>query len=528
MPRGGAKKRDPKTRLPAPTPRFAALRTHWVESDAYDRATLARLQADSPSLTAIVDSGSKLLPHFDGFVLDLFALLFKMNLVVSPPEEVVPSAGFYKLLLDELQASPALDLLRRQTILDELRAGLATALLGDRLLGLLKSERILSRAEMLDFWNLEQQEREIAGQQAQTETARDLRPQVTPVTQRQLDELAQRMQREADTAARRLQHKAEQVRATTRESVERHPARLDAQAHGVLQDLEQSAPESDSWSQWLGGGERSSPGTQLELSKKLADNPKLKKLGQLVGRMRAQALALRRKMFERANEEMYEVGTGAELSRLLPRELLALRHPVWRRDFTRRFLEAQLLQYTLRAREEKGRGPMVVCLDGSSSMAGDKEIWSKAVSLTLLDIAQRQRRLFRSICFAAADTPLQVLDLNRRQRYVAEIDKVVALAEYFPGGGTDFQKPLGAALECLRQSRYRRGDIVFITDGECRVDRQWLADFRKAKEELGFSLFSVLIDVGSSSLGALKDFSDKITTVSQLTSEAGKDIFVRV
>jgi len=171
---------------------------------------------------------------------------------------------------------------------------------------------------------------------------------------------------------------------------------------------------------------------------------------------------------------------------------------------------------------------MVVCVDGSSSMAGDKEIWSKAVSLTLLDIAQRQRRLFRSICFSSADMPLQVLDLNRRQRYVAETSKVMELAEYFPGGGTDFQKPLSAALECLRQGRYRRGDIVFITDGECRVDPQWLVEFKRAKERLGFSLLSVLIDVGSSSLGALKDFSDKITTISQLTSEAGKDIFLKI
>ena len=287
--------------------------------------------------------------------------------------------------------------------------------------------------------------------------------------------------------------------------------------------------EAESWSLHLGGGERSSPGAQIEFGKKLADNPKLKKLGQMVGRMRSQALALRRKMFERANAEMYEVGIGAELSRLLPHELLALRHPFLRREFGRRFLDAELLQYALRATDEKGRGPMIVCIDGSSSMAGDKEIWSKAVSLTLLDIAQRQRRLFRSICFASADMPLQVLDLNRRQRYVAELSKVIELAEYFPGGGTDFQKPLSAALECLRKSRYRRGDIVFITDGECRVDAA-VADGvqSSAKERLGFSLFSVLIDVGSSSLGALKDFSDKITTITQLTSEAGKDIFLKL
>src|SRR5262249_54823077 len=102
------------------------------------------------------------------------------------------------------------------------------------------------------------------------------------------------------------------------------------------------------------------------------------------------------------------------------------------------------------------------------------------------------------------------------------------LAEYFPGGGTDFQKPLAAALDCLRRAPHRRGDIVFITDGECRVDPEWLREFKREKERLGFSLFSVLIDVGASSLGALKDFSDQITSVSQLTSDASRDIFLKL
>jgi len=533
MARGTGRKRDvtaPGGARPAPVPAapLAGRRTHWIECDTYDRTALERLTRDSPSLQALEDSGGKLLPHFDGFLLDLFALLFKLNIVVFDVDGVVPSAAFYRLLLDQLRATPFTEQLRQQTVLDETRAGLATLLLGDRLLALLKSERVLSRAEMLDFWNLEQQEGEIGAEHAQADTAADLRAQASPATQRQLDELAQRMRRDAEAAERRLQHQAGQVRDAVRESAERHRARLEAQAQQVLQDLEQANQDADSWSLHLGNGERSSPGAQIELGKKLADNPKLKKLGQLVGRMRTHALALRRKLFERANDELYDIGVGAQLSRLLPHELLALRHPLLRRDFGRRLLDGELLQYALRSIDEKGKGPMIVCIDGSSSMAGDKEIWSKAVSLTLLDIAQRQRRLFRSICFSSTDMPLQVLDLNRRQRYVAEMGKIFQLAEYFPGGGTDFQKPLSAALDCLRQARYKRGDVVFITDGECRVDGGWLREFKDTKDALGFSLFSVLIDVGSSSLGALKDFSDRITTITQLTSEAGNDIFLKL
>jgi hypothetical protein len=33
---------------------------------------------------------------------------------------------------------------------------------------------------------------------------------------------------------------------------------------------------------------------------------------------------------------------------------------------------------------------------------------------------------------------------------------VMDLAEYFPGGGTDFQRPLNTALECLRQAKYKK------------------------------------------------------------------------
>jgi len=526
--KGSAPARPRQPPSPPPGVRITELHTHWVETDAYDRAALRQLIGDSPSLRALEERGSRLLPHFDGFVLDLFAIAFKLNIVVYPQTAVVPSAGFYRLLLDHIVGSPALEVLRRGTVLDEAKAGLAAVLLGDRLLALLKSERIVTRAEMLDFWNLEHSETELGGRQAQAATARDLEAQARPVVRRQLGELAQRLEREAEAAARRLEQKGGQFQAEARESTERHGTRIAAEAAGVAAAIDQSAADAESFSLQLGGGDRTSAGAQLELGKQLADNPKLKKLSRLAGSMRTLAWALRRRLFERANDEVFDVELGAELSRLLPHELLALRHPVLHRDFARRFVDARLMQYALRGTEEKGRGPMVVCLDGSSSMAGDKEIWAKAITLTLLDIAQRQRRRFRSICFASADTPLHVLDLNPRQRYAADLDHVFSLAEYFPGGGTDFQKPLAAALDCLRSARFKRGDIVFITDGECRVDSDWLTGFKHEKAHLGFTLFSVLIDVGSSSLGTLKEFSDQITTVTQLTSEAGKEIFLKL
>jgi uncharacterized protein with von Willebrand factor type A (vWA) domain len=504
-------------------------RTHWIEVDAYDRAAFARLSGDSPAYRALLASGSKLLPHFDGFLLDLYAVCYKLNIVLVPAEAVTPGATLYRVLLEELRGAAALEILRRQTVLDEHVAGLGALLLGEALLDLLKSERILTRAEMLDLWNLEQQAEEIAERGAHADTAAQLAAdRAGQAGEKQLGELRQRLERENTAARRHLQQHSRRVAQALGDAAGRRQPRVAAQLERALAALESARDDAEQWSTQFGGGHQSSPAAQLELGHQLARNPKLKRMAQLVGRMRESARALRRTLYERANAEVFAVGQGADLSRLLPPELLSLRHPVLRRDFRRRLLDGELLVYALRAREQRGRGPMVVCLDGSSSMAGDKEIWAKAVTLTLLDIASRQRRRFRSICFSSAETPLQVLELNARQRSAPELSQIFALAEYFPGGGTDFQKPLDAALGCLCADRGRRGDIVFITDGECRVDPDWLHAFQREKARLGFSVFSVLIDVGPSSLPAVTAFSDHVTSVRQLTDDATREIFLKV
>jgi len=500
----------------------------WIESDSYDRQAFARLRLDSGSLRALEETGSTFLPHFGSLLQDLFCLLFKYNIIFFKEEAVLPSALFNRTLLAALQESNLYRILRDLTLLDEAKAGLCTLLLGERLVGLLKSEKLLTRREMIDLWDIKKQEEIFGEKREQLEDAEKLfEEEPSADKKKNLEKARDRLEGEFDGAEALLRLKAKTLKEELSQADSKVATRFQGEAIKVAQQLEDAAEEAEHWGLTLGTGYRSPPGQKLELGKRLAGNEKLKKLARMVGRMKFHALALRKKIFERSSEEVLEVERGDSIHRLLPHELLTLHHPVLRKDFHRRFLDQELLQYSLRGIEEKGKGPMVVCLDGSSSMAGEKEIWSKAVTLTLLEIARRQRRLFRSICFSSEDTPLQILDMNPRERYEVEIEKVMDLAEYFPGGGTDFQKPLDAALDCLKKSRFKKGDIVFITDGECQVTPDWAENFRNEKEKLGFSLFSILIDVGPSSLGTLKEFSDRITTVKQLTGDEAKDIFVK-
>jgi uncharacterized protein with von Willebrand factor type A (vWA) domain len=515
-------------RIPQPLPKNSC----WIESDAYDRRAFANLRQESPSLRSAEESGVTFLPHFPSLLQDLFCLLFKNNIIVLEEGEVLQSALFNRTLLDGLRRGNLYPILREMTLLDEAKAGLCTMLLAESLVSLLKSEKLLTRRDMLDLWDLKKQEEVFEEKRQELTEAEKLSDEQAgdKEKQRAIDRAKDRLDGELSGAEALLRQKSRRLAEEFQQNQAQAANRFQAEAIKATQKLEDAAEEAETWGLTLGAGYRSPAGQKIELGKRLAGNEKLKKLSRMLGRMKFHALALRKKIFERSSEEVLEVERGDALHRLLPHELLTLSHPLLRKDFYRRLLDQELLQYSLRGVEEKGKGPMIVCLDGSSSMAGDKEVWSKAVTLTLLEIARRQRRLFRSICFSSGDQPLQVLDMNPRAHYQVEMEKVMDLAEYFPGGGTDFQKPLDAALECLKQSKYKKGDVVFITDGECQVAAEWAEHFRDEKERLGFSLYSILIDVGSSSLGTLKEFSDRITTIKQLTGlnvDGAKHIFVK-
>ncbi|HTD26928.1 MAG TPA: hypothetical protein VK649_08115, partial [Candidatus Elarobacter sp.] len=350
----------------------------WIESDAYDRSAFAALVADAPSLARVAEDGGTLVPHFRALLEDVFCLLFKLEPRLRPAEAVAPAAALNRTLLEAFPGHPLLEHLRERTQLDETQAGLGTLLIGEQVLAMLREETLLPRGDLLDLWDLERREAELRRRGEELADVERLAEEGDAAARRVRDDAAHA----ARVAEARLRQKGQQVAERLREMPARARAALPVAAAGLARQLEEAGQESRSWGTGLGAGGRTSPGRKIELGRRLATNPKLRKLAAVVGRMREQALALRRSPFERASEEIFEVRLGSDLERLLPPELLALHHPVLRHDFARRLVEGRLLSYSLRGADQRGRGPMIVCLDGSGSMAGDKEIWSKAVALT--------------------------------------------------------------------------------------------------------------------------------------------------
>jgi uncharacterized protein with von Willebrand factor type A (vWA) domain len=223
---------------------------------------------------------------------------------------------------------------------------------------------------------------------------------------------------------------------------------------------------------------------------------------------------------------VYAVGAGDDPGRLLPAEIVKLRHPLARRDLLRRLLDGSAQSYALRGPERSGHGPLLVCLDCSSSMEGAKELWSKAIALTLLHVARRRRRPFEVLAFSGADAPIAHFPLAARGGAEPDPRGLVALAEHFPGGGTSFEKVLAAALERVEQARgaRRRADVVLISDGESALSEAFANRLEAARRRDELALLCVLIDVGSHSEAEVRRFSDRVVRVRELSAEAAGGI----
>jgi uncharacterized protein with von Willebrand factor type A (vWA) domain len=531
--------RSKKTIKPRPlyVPTIPATAT-WIESDSYDRRAWSELGLASSSIRELIEAGEKLVPHFGALLQDLFLGLFKYNLVWLKADAVRRSAILNRTILDQVVPSPAFELLKTRTLLEEDKAVIAALVMGEQVLEMVRAEKLINRREMLDLWDVKHQEEDLEQRAAAFKNAEDLAEQQK--LDRESDraaakDLAKKIEELKDAAARgakvseaRLNQKARMVEDQLKHGDKSELKRMQLRAAQLAEEIDRVAQDSHDFSLEFGQGGRTSANERLELGRHLARNKRLGQLARLVGRFKQDARALRRRTLDRGVAEAYDIERGSELGRLIPAELVALHHPGLRADFRRRLLEGEVLQYRLREDEQKGKGPMVVCIDVSSSMQGDKELWAKAVSLTLMDIARRQRRLFRAVLFSSGAESLRIIDLNSQRRYQPELPKVLEMAEYFPGGGTDFQTPIDAAVALLEDKKLKRGDIVVITDGECSVAPEWLAHLRERKDDLKFTIFAILVDVGSSEVSTLAQFSDRVTSIKKLTVEGSREIFLKI
>src|SRR5207249_1706133 len=182
-----------------------------------------------------------------------------------------------------------------------------------------------------------------------------------------------------------------------------------------------------------------------------------------------------------------------DVGRLLPAELARLAVPELELDALRRIAERQALCREYHAVEPAGKGPVIIALDESGSMRGEKVHTAKALALALAWVARQQRRWCALIAFSGGkEGRLLALPPGRWDEN--------ALADWltaFLGGGTTCDVPLvelpgryWQELACPPG----KTDIVCITDAIVDVPDTVRDDFLRWKATAQARMISLVID----------------------------------
>jgi uncharacterized protein with von Willebrand factor type A (vWA) domain len=492
--------------------------------DGFDADAFARALQRHEGLRDAAGALNRLLPHGDKLVQDLFCAVFKLNAVLVNPAELNAAVLINRKLVGAVIESESLDSLRRRTAFDEDQAAGAASLLARRVLQGLKEQFRNDPEALANAAQANQEESELAellAEKQQLEGFDALDPDAKEDVEADIDADIARVRSRRNRARRRQQDVAK--------NLEKIEDTIAAEVSRLPDDLTQSDQHARSLG--IGGDSHVAAAKRLELGERVMRSDKLKRLARLVGAFKEVAFEVRRKRITRWPQETHSIAMSDDLERLLPSELLGLRGKGRgvRLDFLRRYTERQLGTYELKA--PASRGPMVICLDGSGSMQGSKELWGKAVALTLMEIARRERRRCLSIVFSSGSEPFEVELLATGAagaRAQVRDEQVLRFAEHFPGGGTDFEPPLRRAIEAVTQRDYRRGDIVFITDGQAGVSPGLVREIATTKKRHQYRIFGILMNMDGYEAGGLEAFADEVRTVTDLTADSIADLFASV
>lgn len=511
----------------------SALAKNTVRHDKFDREDYDSILKEMRELAAAEDKLTDAVETGGSAMADTYFSVVKADPALEDPKRIRPSHQINRAVMGEAMELKEHEEMRSYTVGDEIASALACIAMEPELETLF--DRLKQEQKLAD--QLDQQLQELQSLQGQES---DLDEMMRQLESGELDDPNGQKAANHQEQQALIEQAMEQLKQDMAAGQDELQAQLKAQGQAIKSSMKNAMGEaikaasdmdqlSTAWGLDPGALQRLPPEQRLEMARRLA-NDRFRRIAQLFGPMHRMAFAEQQRKTIHSNDEIYDVEIGNDLSRLLAAELMHIRHPALKLDFYRRFYEGQLLQYKLRGEEKLAKGAIIFCEDGSGSMGGDREIWAKAVGLTLLQIAKAQKRPFYAIHFGG---PRMMKEFDFRDPKTVTPEGVIEFAETFFGGGTDFMTPLSRSLDLLREEHSKTGavkaDIVFATDGECGVQDQWLKDFKSEQERMAFRVYGVIIG-GSPESEPLKTIADgRVLTVKNLTSgDDLRDIFRNV
>jgi len=200
-----------------------------------------------------------------------------------------------------------------------------------------------------------------------------------------------------------------------------------------------------------------------------------------------------------AHSDIDGVIVGNDLNSLMPSELASCIDEDMNSLFVFKYLTRNLQSFrsrsnmlnpsrSLNLRNAKQKGPMLVCLDTSGSMTGQKEQIAHSMLIKLLDIADKQKRILLLITFSVS---AKVIDVKKERAKLLDFMREVAT------GDTDASQMLSKSCDYLESNpEYMNADLILISDFQIpMVSSDLQARILRLKDE-GTRLYGMQIGRG--------------------------------
>jgi uncharacterized protein with von Willebrand factor type A (vWA) domain len=271
--------------------------------------------------------------------------------------------------------------------------------------------------------------------------------------------------------------------------------------------LEQLIP-GVGWSSAPASLERTLLGHVEQLAALLERLPDLKKLADHLGRL--EEASRRKGTAEGGREEVVGVNFGGDVTNALPSELALLGDEDTEDLFYQRYLERRLVSLELAGRGDEGsaagdkRGPVIACIDTSSSMSGAPEMAAKALVLAVCRKVMPQGRVIHLILFGGYGERTEI----RLRRGLGGLESLLGFLGQAFQAGTDFDGPLLRAMELLEERDLHAADILVVTDGLGHAESHVVDKVNAIRATRGVRVFSVVL--GRAMTQGIAPFSDEI------------------
>jgi uncharacterized protein with von Willebrand factor type A (vWA) domain len=441
-----------------------------IRVDRFDKAIAEEMREQSPIWQEVEGARKEEYRDFPEVMDTIFSALWKPYPERVPPEHLSSKGKALKEVLDIAEGLNEWKQLRNDTILDEVASAIGVGVIG----------------QVVHLPDSSDGEEGSPGGEAPPEMSDDRKQEI----RREIKAGIAKAQEEVDT-----QHAAEQF----------------------------------FWGRGDGTpGPKQSPEIRFKLAGMVKQDARIKLLLDLVGRFRFMAKQKHRKRVKHGRDELMDITHGSDLRDVLPQELLMLGDPLLEMLFFHSFYEESLTQYEYEAPEKLGRGPIVVRIDCSGSMAATltgptkmegvshitRFAWAVAVGLALVVIARKERRDLNIGVFN--NTMIQEWTFYKGIITPDELFQIATLGVY---GGTSFEAPLTSAMWVVGNSQFKNADIVFITDGECQISPEFLTQYMADKTSKGVTTYGIKVGSDNAySNNVLENLCDEVLSVSNMTT----------